>query len=234
MKTDRLHDEKRLVAAKSLEYVRDGMKLGLGTGSTADIAIDLLGERVRQGLDVVGVPTSERSEKRASERGIPLTTLELTPQLDLTIDGADEVDPHLDLIKGGGGALLREKIVASSSRRMIVFVDSTKRVECLGRFPLPVEVIPFAAKPVAGILESLGGNPRLRVRESGEAFRTDEGNAILDCHFGRIDDSVGLAARLNAIPGVVEHGLFIGLAGTVLVARGGEVEVLDRPGSTKD
>ncbi len=220
--------EKRLAAAKSLEFIKDGMKIGIGTGSTATLAIEMLGEKVRNGLKVIGVPTSDRSLALAKECGIPMSTLDEIPHLDVTIDGADEVDPDFCLTKGGGGALLREKIVAYNSDKMVVFVDSSKMVRKLGAFPLPVEVIPFAWKPVALELEKLGGAPKVREDGNGNPFRTDENNLILDCHFGAISDPRALAVKLSAIPGVVEHGLFIDIADVVLVAKGEVVDVLER------
>ncbi len=220
--------EKRLAAAKSVEFVRDGMCLGLGSGSTAAIMLELLGERARDGLRVRGVPTSEASRQLALHAGIPLVGFDQVTQLDLTIDGADEADADLNLIKGGGGALLREKIVASLSRRVVIIADSTKRVERLGAFPLPVEVVQFAWRPVAERLRALGAVPVLRSDGSGNAYVTDEGNYILDCAFGTIEDPPSLARTLDAMPGVMEHGLFVGLADVVLVGRGDDVLVIER------
>jgi len=220
--------EKRLAAEKSLDYVADGMVLGLGTGSTAEQMVRLLGERVRRGLSIRAVPTSERTRRAAELAGIPLTTLDDSPRIDLTIDGADEVDPALDLIKGGGGALLREKVAAAASSRLVIVVDSRKAVARLGAFPLPVEVSAFAWRPVAEHIAALGVAPALRRGENGIPFRTDGGGYILDCAFGAIDDAAALAARLDAIPGVLEHGLFVGMADVVLVGRGRSVEVLNR------
>jgi ribose 5-phosphate isomerase A len=221
-------NEKRLAAARSLDYVADGMSLGLGSGSTAEHVIRLLGERVAQGLQVRGVPTSARTRELAKQCGVPLTTLEDCAELDLTIDGADEVAPDLSLMKGGGGALLHEKIVASASRQMIVVTDSRKIVSQLGAFPLPVEVIPVACKLVAQRIARLGCSPKRRLSADGGPFVTEEGNAILDCPFGRIDDPQRLAAELDALPGVVEHGLFVGMASLVLVGRGASVQVIER------
>jgi ribose 5-phosphate isomerase A len=205
------------------------MRLGLGTGSTARHFVELLGEQVAAGLDVVGVPTSEKTKAQAESLGVCLTTLEETPELDLTIDGADEIDPELRLIKGGGGALLREKIVAAASRRMVVIADDSKLVERLGRFALPVEVVPFGLtatrRHIVAAATSCGcrGEIRLRAKAAGDApFVTDGGHNILDCAFGAIDDPSALAAALQAIPGVVDHGLFIGMAkGAVLASAGG-------------
>ena len=225
---------KRAAAERAIALVEDGMRVGLGTGSTAAHFVALLGERVRGGLRVVGVPTSEATRAQAEREGIPLTSLDDTPELDLTVDGADELDDALHLIKGGGAALLREKIVAAASRRMIVIADGSKHVETLGRFPLPVEVVRFGLgatrRAVEAVLQrhEITGEVRLRLRPGGEALLTDEGHVILDAHCGRIDRPEELAAALNAVPGVVEHGLFIGLATGALVARAGSVDALGR------
>jgi ribose 5-phosphate isomerase A len=224
-------DLKRAAAERALSAVGDGMRLGLGTGSTAAHFVALLGARVRAGLNVVGVPTSERTRAQAAGEGIPLTTLEETPELDLDVDGADELDDALRLIKGGGGALLREKIVAAASRRMIVIADASKRVKRLGRFPLPIEVVPFGlgatGRAVATAFERLGCVGELRLRGSDEArFVTDGGHYILDAHLNAIADPNGLAAALNAIPGVVEHGLFIGLATSAILSTDDGIVVL--------
>lgn len=226
-------DEQKLaVAAKALEQVRDGMKLGLGTGSTAAHFVDLLGDRVRGGLNVLCVPTSEATRAQAASLNIPLTTLDETPELDLTIDGADEVDPALRLIKGGGGALLREKIVASASTRMTVIVDASKVVETLGAFPLPIEVNRFGYRASLDAIQKTGracgceGELRLRQTGEGQPFITDSGQYIVDCHFGKIYDPDKLAVGLSAIPGVMEHGLFIGIATECLVAGSGGVRSL--------
>ena len=225
---------KRQAAARALEHVRAGMRLGLGTGSTAKHFVELLGEKVRAGLDVVGVPTSEATRKDAERAGIRLSTLEETPELDLTVDGADEIDPHLRLIKGGGGALLREKIVASASKSMIVIADESKWVDILGRFPLPIEVVPFGLeatrRAVAAACGLAPGSPAMRLRKTkdGHVFVTDGGHFILDAELGRIPDPEGLAGRLTAIPGVVEHGLFIGLAHIAILAGPGGIRVAER------
>jgi ribose 5-phosphate isomerase A len=217
-------DLKRAAAERAVALVEDGMRLGLGTGSTAAHFVALLGERVRGGLKVVGVPTSEATRAQAEREGVPLTTLDDRPELDLTVDGADELDADLRLIKGGGAALLREKIVAAASRRMIVIADGSKRVETLGRFPLPIEVVPFGLgatrRAIAGVLERYGiaGDLRLRLTPAGEPLRTDGGHFIFDAHCGRIDEPETLACGLKALPGVVEHGLFLGLATGALVA----------------
>ncbi|MGV6875066.1 ribose-5-phosphate isomerase RpiA [Pseudochelatococcus sp. B33] len=199
------------------------MRLGLGTGSTARHFVSLLGERVRQGLDVVGVPTSEATRTQAEQEGIRLTTLDETPRLDLTVDGADEFDDRLRLVKGGGGALLREKIVASASTRMVVIADASKRVGRLGRFPLPVEVLRFGLRStqeaVVAVAARFGAQGDISLRQSGaDPFLTDEGHHILDIAFGAIEEPEALATALSAIPGVVEHGLFIGLCQTAFLA----------------
>ena len=220
--------EKRCAAEAAVAYVEDGMTLGLGTGSTAAHAVRLLAERVRAGLKVRGVPTSRATQALAEACGVPLATLDDVSRLDLTIDGADEVDPDLALIKGGGGALLREKIVASVSDRLVIVVDSAKLVERLGAFDVPVEVTPFASKVVAHAILGIGGRPRLRRADSGAPFVTDEGNHVLDCAYGGIDDARALAASLDAIVGVVEHGLFLDMADIVVVGRAGGAEVIER------
>ena len=227
--------QKRAAAERALEFVRPGMRLGLGTGSTAAHFVNLLGERVRAGLKIVAVPTSEATRAQAERLGIALTTLDETPQLDLTVDGADEIAPDLTLIKGGGGALLREKIVASASARMVVIADQSKWVEVLGRFALPIEIVPFGATVTQRAVEAVAaaagcpGPAPLRKTPSGHPFVTDGGHWLLDAQFQRIGDPRGLAARLAAIPGVVEHGLFIGLAGAAIVAGSTGIRVVQRP-----
>lgn len=210
-------------AAAALDYVEDGMRLGIGTGSTAEEFVRLLAEKVAAGFRVEGVPTSERTARLCLELGVPLKSLEELPELDLTIDGADEVDPMLRLIKGGGGALLREKIVACASVRMIVIADETKVVETLGAFKLPIEVNSFGLSATRIAIEKLaakqGLSGEIAVRASGDGpFMTDGGHLILDASFGRIPDADALARELNAIPGVVEHGLFIGIASLAIIA----------------
>ena len=222
---------KRRAAEEALKLVEPGMRLGLGTGSTARHFVDLLGARVRAGLDVLCVSTSEATQIQAAGLGIPLSTLEETPALDLTVDGADEFDAQLRLIKGGGGALLREKIVATASARMVVIADATKEVRTLGRFPLPVEVVPFGLASTRTAVEAVAaafgcqGGIALR-HANGRVFVTDGGHYILDCAFGAISDPEGLASRLVAVPGVVEHGLFLGLARAVYVADTAGVRVV--------
>ncbi len=218
--------EKEAAARASLRFVEDGQVVGLGTGSTAAHFIQLLGERVKEGLRVRGIATSVRSEAMARSLGIPLTNFDESPEIAVTVDGADEVDPQLRLIKGGGGALLREKIVASATRKLVIVADASKRVARLGRFPLPVEVIKFARPVVSRRIAALGAEVRLRTNADGKLYLTDENNYILDCHFGQIADAEGLARELSDMPGVVEHGLFIGMASVVLVAgEGGVVEL---------
>ena len=227
--------QKRAAAARAVELVRPGMRLGLGSGSTARHFVELLGERVRAGLDVIAVPTSEATGSDAERLGIVLTSLDDTPELDLTVDGADEIAHDLSLIKGGGGALLREKIVASASARMIVIADESKWVAALGSFPLPIEVVPFGLaatrRAVAAAVAAAGcvGPALLRRTRDGHAFVTDGGHWILDAALERIPDARSLADRLDGIAGVVEHGLFIGLAHTAMIAGPSGVRVVERP-----
>jgi ribose 5-phosphate isomerase A len=224
--------EKELAARASLKFVHDGDVVGLGTGSTAAYAIHFLGERVRAGLKIRGIATSVQTQNLAASVGIPLTTLEEVQRIDVTIDGADEFDPELRLIKGGGGALLHEKIVASASRQVIIIADSSKQVCVLGKVPLPVEVIRFAEAIVSKKISALGATVQLRKDRAGKPFITDEENHILDCHFGQISDPPLLAHTLGEIPGVVEHGLFINLTDVVLLGKGLEVLELRRnPGT---
>src|SRR5713101_5215909 len=229
-----LDAQKRAAAARAVEFVRPGMRLGLGSGSTAKHFVELLAERVRAGLDIIGVPTSEATRSDAERLGVPLTSLDETPELDLTVDGADEIAPDLSLIKGGGGALLREKIVASASARMIVIADETKWVSALGRFPLPIEVVPFGLAATRRSIEAAAaaagcaGPLQLRRAKDGHAFVTDGGHWILDAAFERIPDPKSLAERLDGIAGVVEHGLFIGLAGAAIIAGSSGVRVVER------
>ena len=227
--------QKRRAAERALSFVTSGMRIGLGTGSTAAHLVALLGERARAGhLDVVGVPTSEATRTLAVEHGVPLTTLDETPELDLTVDGADELDEQLRLIKGGGGALLREKIVAAASQHMVVVADESKLVARLGRFPLPVEVVPFGhrstAMAIEATLRSHGLDPVLNLRAgpSDAPFRTDNANLIYDCDLRDLADAGSLATALSAVPGVVEHGLFIGLCTAAVIAGADSVRVLRR------
>jgi ribose 5-phosphate isomerase A len=220
--------EKEVAARASLRFVQSGQVVGLGTGSTASYFIRLLGEEVRKGLRIKGIPTSVQSKELAEKLGIPLTTLDECQEIAVTVDGADEFDPQLRLIKGGGGAALREKIVASATRQLVIVTDASKQVQKLGKFPLPVEVICFAQELVKKRIASLGARVQLRTLPDGRPYVTDENNHILDCHFGQIDDPEVLARHLSDMPGVVEHGLFIGMASVVLMARGTEVCELRR------
>jgi ribose 5-phosphate isomerase A len=216
-------NEKELAGRAAAELVVAGNIIGLGTGSTAYFAVVALGERVKAGLKIIGIPTSVATAELARAVGIPLSTLDEHPEIDITIDGADEVDPQLRLIKGGGGALLREKIIASASKKMVVVADSRKLVPALGRFPLPVEIIPFARTVLERKITALGAAVKQRTRTDGSAFVTDEGHHILDCNFGKIADPPALARVLSDMPGVVEHGLFIGIAKVALVGKGSSV-----------
>jgi ribose 5-phosphate isomerase A len=225
---------KRAVAAKALEYVQDGMKLGLGSGSTAEMFVEMLAPRVRGGEKLLCVPTSEKTATLARKLGLTLASLDDLAPLDLTIDGADEADRNLDVIKGGGGMLLREKIVAAASRKMLVIADESKLVPRLGKYPLPVEVVEFghkstAARLKAGLAAAGYANVPMTLRQrDGATFRTDSANVIYDIAFGSIQNAPKLAAALQAVPGVVEHGLFIGLATTLLIAGPGEIETVTR------
>ncbi|MBT5794683.1 MAG: ribose-5-phosphate isomerase RpiA [Deltaproteobacteria bacterium] len=216
--------EKQRAAEAAVEYVKDGMIVGLGTGSTTEFAVKKLGEKVRDGLAIRGIPTSDITKKQAEEEGIPLIDFSETMYIDLTIDGADEIDADLNMIKGGGAALLREKIVASASREEIIIVSSEKFVVQLGSFPLPVEVIPFGWQVIFNQLGTLGGSPDLRLKQ-GQPLRTDQGNYIIDCRFSQIIDAVQLEQRLNMIPGVVENGLFTGLCSRMIMADGDKIVV---------
>ena len=221
--------EKQAAARASLKYVRDGQIVGLGSGSTATFAIRMLGERVREGMNIRGIPSSVASRDLAVDLGIPLITFEDAQQIDVTIDGADEFDPSLNLIKGGGGAMLREKIVASASRQLVIVTDSSKQVPMLGKFPVPVEVISFAEPLVAKRISDLGAKVVQRQDKSGKPYITDEGHHILDCHFGKIADPTTLGRTLSEMPGIVEHGLFVGMANIVVMAKAGAVEEFRRP-----
>jgi ribose 5-phosphate isomerase A len=233
-KTDELKEQ---AARAALDLVIDGMRLGLGTGSTASRFVAVLGERVAAGLNVLCVPTSEVTREQATRLNIPLTTLDQTPRLDLTVDGADEIDIELRMIKGGGGALLREKIVATASDRMVVVADESKLVSVLGAFPLPVEVVRFGVMATIGLVEAIaaeaGCHGAITLRSGGgEApFVTDQGNLILDCAFGSIPEPEVLAFALKRVPGVIEHGLFLGLADLAIVAGKGGVKALRRTGA---
>jgi ribose 5-phosphate isomerase A len=220
-------EAKRMAARRALEFVEDGMSLGLGSGTTSAMFIQELGERVKGGLRVRGVATSAASQKLAESLSIPISNFDETPELDLAVDGADEVGPGLALIKGGGGALLREKIVESAAKKFIVIADSTKLVKTLGKFPLPVEVVQMALPLVTRRLSALGLNPALRHHKDGSVYLTDENNFILDCSAGEISDPQDTAAKIRSIVGVVEHGLFLNMASLALIASdGGVVEVV--------
>ncbi len=224
--------QKRAAATRAIEFVRSGMRLGLGTGSTAKHFVDLIGERVRAGLDVIAVPTSQATHKQALSCGIPLTTLDETPTLDLTVDGADEISPDLTLIKGGGGALLREKIVAAASARLIVMADVSKCVDALGRFPLPVEMAPFGAGATwLAVQAALGAKPdmlSMRKGKDGHAFVTDGGHFIVDAALGRIENPPAIAHALTSVPGVMGHGLFIGMASMAVIGGPDGVRIVER------
>jgi ribose 5-phosphate isomerase A len=216
---------KRRAADRAIEFVQDGQLIGLGTGSTTLFALEALGRKVREGLNIVGVPTSRHTETIARELGIPLTDLNEVVELDLVIDGADEVDGDFQLIKGGGGALTREKLVAMAARRRINIVDEQKLVSRLGQsYPVPVEVLPFAWSLTARRLRELNCEPSLRMKGDKE-FATDNGNYILDCRFGEIEDAAGLERQIKLLPGVLECGLFIGICDVVIIGFADRVEV---------
>jgi ribose 5-phosphate isomerase A len=225
---------KRRAAEQAAALVTNGMRLGLGTGSTAKHFVDCIGEKVAAGLDVLCVPTSEQTRRQAEGLGIPLSTLDETPELDLTVDGADEIDPALNLIKGGGGAHLREKMVAAASGRLVIIADESKVVATLGRFPLPIEVVCFGVEATRrGIVAAAAkagctGELKLRHKADGQVFVTDEGHMILDGHFASIADAPELARRLSGVAGVVEHGLFIAMASVAYIAGAGGVRTMHR------
>ena len=225
--------KKRRAAERALSYVENGMTIGLGSGSTAAEFIELLGAKVAGGLEIEAVPTSLQTAQLAEAAGIPLTTLDEHPHLDLAVDGTDEIDEQLRMIKGGGGALLREKIVAVAADHMIVIADDSKRVDQLGRFPLPVEVVGFGAMATKAMIEAMSedadvdGPVKLRTGDDGQPFVTDNGNYILDCHFGVIPDPDMLADLLGLVPGVVEDGLFLGLADAAIIAGDESLAVLE-------
>lgn len=227
-------EQKEAAALRALDFVKPGMKLGLGTGSTAEHFVRALGEKVKGGFEIVCVPTSERTSKLAESLGVPLAGLHEVQYLDLTVDGADELDSKLRLIKGGGGALLREKIVATASDRMIVIADASKIVTTLGAFPLPVEIVPFGAsvtaRKIAEVASALGctGKISRRADEYGEPFFTDSGNFIYDCAFSKIPDPDNLAPALNAIPGVVDNGLFIDIAALAIIGSPSGIELIEK------
>ena len=219
--------EKQVAAARSLEFVEQDMLVGLGSGSTAAYAIRLLGARVRDGLRIEGIPTSDASAELARSVGIEVVPFDRHAQIDVTIDGADEIGPGLQLIKGGGGALLHEKIVAAASKRFVIIADSSKLVKRLGKFPLSVEVISFGWPAVADRLHALGANPVLRLTASQQPFLTDEGNFILDCQFTIFPEALVLAEELDSITGLVEHGLFLSLTHVAVIGRGDDTELIE-------
>ena len=227
-----IQDElKKRAAIRAVDFIESEMVLGLGTGSTANFAIERIGEKIQSGdlQNIVGIPSSERTAILARKLKIPLTDLEANPSIDLTIDGADEVDPDLNVIKGGGGALLIEKIVAQASRRNIIIVDESKLSPQLGtKWALPIEVVPFAHKTEQIFLESIGGSVALRVDDSKAPYLTNQNNYILDTNFGPISDTGALVSRLNGRAGIVEHGLFWGLATDVIVAAAKDIRHLKR------
>jgi ribose 5-phosphate isomerase A len=226
-------DMKRRAAAAALELVEPGMKLGLGTGSTAAFFVEALGAKIAEGLEVIGVPTSEATRQQAESLNIPLTTLDDVPYLDLTVDGADEIDDQLRMIKGGGGALLREKIVANASDRVVIIADNSKFVTQLGAFPLPIEVVRFGIHVSRNMIEVLAGEAgcegeiTLRRGSDGKPFVTDNGNLILDCNFGAIHDPEMLAQALQLVPGMVDHGLFLGIGDIAFIANPNNMTVLE-------
>lgn len=215
------------VGEKAAEYVKDGMVIGLGSGSTFYWTLKKLGERVEQGLNIKGIPSSRRTEGWAKEFNIPLTDFSQVSSLDLAIDGADEIDPNFQLTKGGGGSLVREKIVDMNAKKLIIIADESKLVSELGKFPLPVEVLQFGWESTAAKIAQLGSEPVLRERE-GNVFVSDNGNFILDCHFGMIPDPEGLHLKLKQLVGVVETGLFINMVDMVIVSGENGVKVLEK------
>ena len=218
---------KKIAGEKAAEYVKDGMVVGLGTGSTVKYTILKIGEMIRNGLDIIGIPTSKRTEELMKSLRIKQGSLNEYPNIDLTIDGADEVDANLNLIKGGGGALLREKIVAYYSTYLVIVVDESKMKTCLGSFPLPVEVVPYAHRRTAMTLKTLGCEPRLRMIEDN-IYVTDNGNYIVDCQFKRIEDPENIEKKIDAIPGVVESGLFVKMAKEVIVGTKKGVKIMKK------
>jgi len=219
--------EKKLSAEAACDFIKDGMIVGLGTGTTAEFAVRKIGELVREGLSIRCIPTSNKTKILAESEGIPLINFSESMFIDLTIDGADEIDSDLNMIKGGGAALLREKIVASVSRKEIIVVNRSKMVDHLGEFPLPVEVVPFGWQVIFNQLESLHANPDLRLNK-GHPLVTDQGNFIIDCHFRKIKNPKLLEHQLNMIPGVIENGLFINLCSKMILADGDQLIVKDR------
>lgn len=221
---DKLENEKKLAATEAVKYIKDGMTVGLGTGSTAVYAVGAIGELVKNGLQIKAIPTSEQTKQLAASLNIPLVDINAVNAIDITIDGADEFTTNLELIKGGGGALLREKVVASLTKENIIIADSSKQVQQLGKFKLPLEVIPFASHYVITRLKLLGGDGSVRQANKKPCF-TDQGNLIIDADFGLISDPKALAAKLDQITGIVEHGLFIGFAHKIIMAKNGRTFV---------
>ncbi|MEW9109215.1 ribose-5-phosphate isomerase RpiA [Cytobacillus gottheilii] len=220
-------DDKRIAAEEAVKYVKNGMTVGLGSGSTVDFMLHALGKRVQEGLQIQGIPSSKKTEKLAKELGIPLVDFSVTTHIDLAIDGADEIDPSLNLIKGGGGSLVREKVVDACADELIIIADSSKVVSALGRFPLPIEVLTFGFEVTAEYIKKLGGDPVLR-KKDGEVFISDNGNYILDCSFGHIDDAARLHEKLVELVGVVDTGIFADMADKVIVANKGEIELFQK------
>jgi ribose 5-phosphate isomerase A len=221
--------DKMLAAEEAVKYVKNGMTLGLGSGSTVNWMLQKLSERIKEGLQVQGIPSSKKTEKLARELGIPLVDFSTTTHIDLAIDGADEIDGSLNLIKGGGGSLVREKVVDACADELIIIADSSKVVAQLGAFPLPIEVLPFGYEVVMKKIEKLGGQPTLR-RNENQAFVSDNGNYILDCQFGIIDNPGGLHEMLIQLVGVIETGIFAGMVDKVITVRNGEIEMVVRQG----
>ena len=226
-------EQKKIAAKKAAEYIESGMKLGLGTGSTVNFFLEELGKKVTQGLEVIGVPTSNQTEKICNELGIQITNLKKMPELDLTVDGADEIDQNLNLTKGGGGALLREKIVASASKKMIVIADESKLVRTLGKFPLPIEVTQFGAEAtkikIKNVMVEMNMKPKLsmRIDKNNQPFVTDNNNLIIDAQLDEINNPNELEINLNNIPGVVENGLFINLASQAIISSKNGISLID-------
>lgn len=224
---DTIEGNKKIAAERAAAYIQDGMIVGLGTGSTVYWTIKKIGERIKAGLKIKGIPSSSKTERLAIEYGIPMTDFSKVRKIDLTIDGADEIDPHFNLIKGGGGALLREKIVGVSAKEVIIVADHLKMVSHLGKFPLPVEVVPFGWEITAHTAAQLGCSPALRMKD-GRIFTTDNGNYILDCSFESIANPYLTHQQLKLIVGVVETGLFVGMADKIIIGESNEVKVLKK------
>ncbi|MDY0404915.1 ribose-5-phosphate isomerase RpiA [Virgibacillus sp. 179-BFC.A HS] len=225
---DQVNQLKKAVGDKAAEFVESGMTLGLGSGSTVYYFLKKLAEFVKDGMKIQGVPTSFQTAAWAKKFGIPLTHLASGKRVDLAVDGADEIDPHFNLIKGGGGCLLREKIVAANAKCLIIIADETKQVATLGKFGLPVEVVPFGSEIIADYIRDLGGTAKMRTLENGDPFVSDNGNYLFDCDFGLIDDPGQLHNELKSLVGVVETGLFIQMTDTILIGKENEVKVLKK------